>query len=86
MGCEDKDFLACLYDKTLIIYGTGNAGKIVAPYLARNPRIDLRGITNSRIMAEDEGTYLETGLPLKSLHEWFRLLPDATILIAALRG
>jgi len=86
MGCEDKDFLACLYDKTLIIYGTGNAGKIVAPYLARNPRIDLRGITDSRIMAEDEGTYLETGLPLKSLHEWFRLLPDATILIAALRG
>lgn len=86
MSGMDRDFLSELYGKTLIIYGTGNAGKVIAPYLLRIPEIDLRGITNSRITGKFAGTYLESGLPLRSLHEWFALLPKATILIAAFNG
>lgn len=86
MGHTAGGCLENLYGKQLIVYGTGNAGKVVIPYLRRNPNIDLRGVTNSRIVEKDEGTYLETGLPLRSLHEWFVLFPKATILIAVFNG
>lgn len=87
MQKDDRpDFLSGLYGKDLIAYGTGNAGRAVIPYLQRDPSIKLCGVTNSRIQSCYAGTYLDTGLPMRSLQEWARLLPDATILITALRG
>lgn len=70
-----------LYGKNLIAYGTGITAKRYVPYLAQDPDIQLCGITNSRIIAEDEGTFLDTGLPVRSLRKWAELLPDATILL-----
>lgn len=70
-----------LYGKNLIAYGTGITAKRYVPYFAQDPDIQLCGITNSRIIAEDEGTFLDTGLPVRSLHKWAELLPDATILL-----
>lgn len=70
-----------LYGKNLIAYGTGITAKRYVPYLAQDPDIQLCGITNSRITADDEGTFLDTGLPVRSIRKWAELLPDATILL-----
>lgn len=70
-----------LCGKNIIAYGTGITAKRYIPYLAQDPDIRLYGITNSRITAEDAGTFLDTGLPLRSLKKWAELLPDATILL-----
>lgn len=86
MSCEREDFLSDLYGKSLIAYGTGNVGKVVIPYLVRNPNIDLRGVTNSRTVENDAGGFLDTGLPFHSLRRWAEILPDASILIVAQRG
>lgn len=69
-----------LYGKNLIAFGTGWMGKTVIPYLAQDPSIKLHGVTNSRITEEDAGTFQSTGLPLRSLETWAKLMPDATIL------
>lgn len=69
-----------LYDKDLIAFGTGWMGKTVIPYLAQDPAIKLHGVTNSRITVEDAGTFQNTGLPLRSLEAWAKLMPNATIL------
>ena len=58
-----------LYDIDLIAYGTGNIAKRVLPFLAQDPNIRLHGVTNSRIAADDEGTFLETGLPVRSIED-----------------
>jgi len=75
-----------LYGKDLIAYGTGNLAKRIVPYLAGDPNIRLLGITNSRIKSDDEGTFMDTGLPVRSIHAWAGLLPEATILITAFEG
>ena len=75
-----------LYDIDLIAYGTGNIAKRVLPFLAQDPNIRLHGVTNSRIAADDEGTFLETGLPVRSIDAWSQILPDATILLTAFSG
>lgn len=75
-----------LYGEDLIAYGTGNMAKRIIPYLIQDPNIRLRGVTNSRVTAEDEGTFLETGLPVRSIDAWARLLPNATILVTAFVG
>lgn len=69
-----------LYGKDLIAFGTGNMAKRIIPYLAQDPNIRLCGVTNSRVTAEDEGTFLETGLPIRSIQAWAKILPHATIL------
>lgn len=86
MSGEREDFLSNLYGKSLIVYGTGNVGKAVIPYLARNPNIDLCGVTNSRTVEDNVGGFLDTGLPFCSLRRWAEILPNASILIVAQRG
>jgi len=75
-----------LYDTDLIAYGTGNIAKRILPFLVEEPNIRLHGVTNSRVAADDEGTFLETGLPIRSIDAWHRLCPDATILLTAFSG
>ena len=72
-----------LYEKDVIAFGTGVMGKRLIPYLAQDPTIKLHGVTNSRITSEDDGTFLDTGLPLRSVQAWAKLLPDATILVTS---
>ena len=75
-----------LYGKDLIAYGTGNMAKRMIPYLAQDPNIRLHGVTNSRVTVDDDGTFLETGLPIRSIETWARLMPNATILLTAFSG
>lgn len=75
------ELLKSLSGKDLIAYGTGRTGKVVIPYLAQQKDIKLYGVTNSRIDHEDAGTYLNTGLPIRSIQAWSKLMPDATILV-----
>lgn len=75
-----------LQGKDLIAYGTGNTGKLVIPYLAQDETIKLHGVTNSRIGSDDAGTYLDTGLPIRSIHTWAGLMPNAAVLVTAFRG
>lgn len=72
-----------LYGIDLIAFGTGNVGKTAIPSLARDPSIRLIGVTNSRIGPDDEGTFMGTGLPLRSVQSWVKAAPDATILVTA---
>lgn len=74
---------SCLYDKDIIAFGTGTIGKRIIPYLAQDPAIRLHGVTNSRITAEDDGTFLDTGLPIRSIQAWAELLPNATIFVTS---
>lgn len=78
-----KSDLSNLYNKDLIAFGTGHIGKRLIPYLAEIPQIKLHGVTNSRIDTDDRGTFLDTNLPLQRLSTWFRLLPNAAILVSA---
>lgn len=75
-----------LQGKDLIAYGTGNTGMLVIPHLAQDETIRIHGVTSSRIGSDDVGTYLDTGLPVRSLQAWARLMPHATILVTAFRG
>lgn len=75
-----------IYGKDLIAFGTGTIGKRMIPVLAQDPTIKLHGVTNSRITADDDGTFLETGLPVRSIHAWAKLLPDATIFVTSFTG
>lgn len=75
-----------LYDKDLIAYGTGNMAKRIIPYLVQDPNIRLHGVTNSRVTVDDDGTFLETGLPIRSIETWARLMPNATILLTSFSG
>lgn len=77
----DPQAFSDLYGKDLIAYGTGVMAKRYVPYLAQDPDIRLCGVTNSRIAAGDEGAFLDTGLPVRSVRRWAELLPDATILL-----
>lgn len=77
------DIFSDFYDKDLIAYGTGNMAKRMIPYLVQDPNIRLHGVTNSRVTTEDGGTFLETGLPIRSIHAWAERFPDATILLTA---
>lgn len=79
----NPEIFSDLYGKDLIAYGTGNIAKRVIPYLVQDPNIKLRGVTNSRVQSDDEGTFLETGLPIRSIRAWAERLPDATILFTA---
>lgn len=74
-----------LVGKDLIAFGTGGLGKIVIPYLAQEPDIKIYGVTNSRVTAEDAGTFLDTKLPIRSLDTWKKLMPEATILLCVVR-
>lgn len=75
-----------LQGKDLIAYGTGNTGMLVIPYLVQDESVKIQGVTNSRISSDDVGTYLDTGLPIRSIHAWAKMLPHATILVTAFRG
>lgn len=74
---------SCLHGKDVLAFGTGTIGKRMIPYLAQDPAIKLHGVTNSRITADDDGTFLETELPIRSVQTWAKILPDATIFILA---
>lgn len=76
-------FCTDLYNRDLIAFGTGKIGKKVIPFLAQDPTIRLIGVTNSRIGPDDEGTFLRTGLPLRTVQNWAKIAPDATILVTA---
>lgn len=73
-----------LYGKDIIAFGTGEIGRRIIPYLIQDPNIKLHGVTNSRVTVEDDGTFLETGLPIRSLRAWAERLPHATILVTPL--
>lgn len=75
-----------LYGKDIIAYGTGLIGKRLIPYLAQDPTLRLRGVTNSRVTADDEGTFLDTGLPVRSIQAWAKQFPDAAVLITSSVG
>lgn len=78
-------WLENLRGKDVIAYGTGNTGMLVISYLAQDESIKIHGVTNSKIAGDDAGTYLDTGLPVRSIQAWARLMPHATILVTALR-
>ena len=80
----DPRLIEDLMGKDLIAFGTGGLGKIMIPYLAQEPDIKLHGVTNSRVTAVDAGTFLNTGLPIRSLDTWSKLLPDATVLLCVI--
>lgn len=81
----DPRMIGGLIGRDLIAFGTGGLGKLTIPYLAQEPDIKLHGVTNSRVTAVDAGTFLDTGLPIRSLDTWKRLMPDATILLCVVR-
>lgn len=65
----------------LIAFGTGDHARRILPYLVLDPNIRLLGVTNSRVQGEYNGTFMETGLPIRSLSAWAKLCPHATILM-----
>lgn len=75
-----------LYGTDLIAFGTGSVGKTAIPSLAKDPRVRLIGVTNSRLGPDEEGTFMETGLPLRSVRSWAKAAPDATILVTAVNS
>lgn len=79
-------FLLALQGKKVIAFGTGGLGKLVIPYLAQSKEVCLRGVTNSRIHEIAAGTYLDTGIPIRSIDTWSRLMPEATILVIATKA
>jgi len=80
----DSALLSELYGKDLVVFGTGRAGKVVIPYLAQDPAIQLWGVTNSRVSIDDAGLFPCTLLPIRSIATWAKLLPNVTMLITAL--
>ena len=80
----NPEIIKDLYSKPLIAFGTGRIGKMVIPALAQTPSIRLIGVTNSRISSDDEGTFLGTRLPLRSIQSWAKAEPDAVILVTVL--
>lgn len=81
----DPSLIGELVGKDMIAFGTGGLGKIVIPYLAQEPDIKILGVTNSRVTAVDAGTFLNTGLSIRSLDTWAKLRPDATVLLCVVR-
>jgi len=68
----------------IIAFGTGRFGKMAIPYLLhRDPAFRLHGVSNSHVTAEDGGTFLGTGLPIRSIDAWASLFPDVTVLLTA---
>lgn len=63
----DPKMMADFIGKDLIAFGTGGLGRLLLPYLVKEPEIKLHGVTNSRVATEDEGIFLNTGLPIRSL-------------------
>lgn len=80
----DPGLLKDLYGKDMIAFGTGKIGKAVIPYLARDPAIQLIGVTNSRIVSTDEGVFPGTDLPLRSIQSWAKTAPGASVLVTVL--
>ena len=81
----NPQIISDLYGKDVVAFGTGEIGRRIIPYLAQDPNIKLHGVTNSRVTVDDDGTFLETGLPIRSLHAWAERLPHATILVTSQR-
>lgn len=77
----DSWFTRDMVGKDIIAFGTGFMGKLIIPYLSCEMDIKLRGVTNSRVATEDAGTFLETGLPIRSLSSWLARFPESTILL-----
>ena len=80
-----QELFALCRGKMVIAYGTGKAGKGIIPCLAKKSDIHLCGVTNSKITAEDAGTFLDTGLPIRSIQAWKKKEPDAMVLITTTR-
>jgi len=80
-----SELVSELYEKELIAFGTGKVGRVVMAYLEADPKINLIGVTNSRITEDDAGLFEDTGLTLRSLSTWKKMLPNATILAAVLK-
>ena len=81
----DPKMMADFIGKDLIAFGTGGLGRLLLPYLVKEPEIKLHGVTNSRVATEDEGIFLNTGLPIRSLDAWSRMMPEATILLCVIQ-
>lgn len=74
-----QDLIDQCSGKPVIAYGTGKIGKFVIPFL--EGKINLKGVTNSWIAERDGGVFQGTELPIRSIREWQKCLPDAIILI-----
>lgn len=72
-----------LYGKEIIVFGTGKWGRSELPYLMENPELKIVGITNSRVSEDENGTFRDTGLPIRNIKAWKRQYPNAKILIVA---
>ena len=79
-----SEFLAALYGKDLIAYGTGGTGSVVIPYLAQYKGIRLYGVTNSKVTEASDKVFPHTDLPIRSIQTWAKLLPRATILVTVI--
>ena len=78
---SDYTEISCLYDKEILVYGAGSVAESVLSYLRAMPeRIRLLGIALTEV--ENEQTYQDTGLKIRSIHKWAGECPYATILIA----
>lgn len=75
------EYVSELYGKKIVAFGTGKVGRVAIPYLVRDPKIDLVGVTNSRISEDIGKEFLDTQLPLKPLSVWREQYYDAVILI-----
>lgn len=76
---ETKD----LYGKDILIFGTGKWGQLEVPYLMENPLLNIIGVTNSKVSLDEEGSFGNTGLPIRNILVWKELFPNAKILIVA---
>lgn len=75
------DSLSMLYGKDILIYGMGSIAKILLLYLYGMPnQIRLTGIALTHV--EREESHQPTGLKIRSIHQWAKECPNATILIA----
>ena len=81
----DPRMISDFFNKDLIAFGTGGLGKLMLLYSVKEPDIRLHGVTNSRVTEEDAGTFLDTGLPIRSLAAWAKRMPDAVILLCVVR-
>lgn len=75
------DSITSLYGKDILVYGMGSIARILLPYLyIMREQIHLLGIALTHV--EQEEQYQTTELKIRSIQQWGKKCPEATVLIA----
>jgi len=77
---QSYNFITALYGKSILVYGMGSIARILLPYLYTMQDIHLLGIALTHTGQEEQ--YQTTGLKIRSIQQWRKEYPEATILIA----